>query len=149
MIEVDDVIQFTVYKKDTGKYVKNLDMPSKEDALLNTAEDEVLIKGYFSPNTEYVNGLIKTSTIKKENINYINKADLVMKFALKGLIPPSSIGSIMKGDFPSFFDITELSVNENIEYRIWWAKSDKIFFDDPKFKYCMLNSKINLKDLVN
>lgn len=149
MIEVDDVIQFTVYKKDTGKYVKNLDMPSKEDALLNTAEDEVLIEGYFASNTKYVKGLIKSSPIEKEKPNYINKTDLVTKAALEELIPLSSVGSIMKGDFPSFFDITELSIKENIEYRVWWAQADKLFFDDPKFKYCMLNSKINLKDLVN
>ena len=140
---------YTVYSKETGKYIKNLEMPSKADALLNTARDEVLIEGYFGENTRYDNGTIKEVAVVKPSEKFINKSDLVTQAALDGLMPLSSVGSIMRGDFPSFFDITALSDKENIEYRIWWAQIDKLFFDDPKFEYLRGNSNGFLDKLVN
>ena len=146
---ITEAYNYTVYNKNTGAYVKSMYMPTKEDALLNISKNDILVEGDFAENTKYVDGLIKNATVVKEVDNFITKAALITKAVLNGLIPVSSVGSIMKGDFPSFFDITELSVKENIEYRIWWAQNDKLYFDDPMFKHCMLNSKLNMKDLVN
>lgn len=46
---------YTVYHRKSGAYVKNLDMPTKQDALLNTERSQVLVSGEYGPNT-YLEG---------------------------------------------------------------------------------------------
>lgn len=146
---------YTVYNKNTGEYIKNLDMPDERNALLNIDSDtEILIEGANGDGTYWQGGLVRpceprtnpymrwNGAAKKwfdprdeqEILNSdlksfsISKADFISKSVLEDIISVNEITDVVVGVIPAKFTfIDDLDRTEEVEFRVWWASATTIW----------------------